>query len=114
MAVSWTTSPVTQVAEVAVSSASEKGMTTPIRLETGSMSSSAPARMIPRKPRMMIWAGVACLDGRGGIWCGCSGSFSISSHPFKPAQDTHGPCSRGVSPFFHIHVESLFRRGKKP
>ena len=100
MAVSWTTSPVTQVAEVAVNSALGKGVNTPAWLETGSMSSRAPARMIPRKPRMMIWAGVACLGGRGGVWCCCSGSFGISSHPLEPARGARSVFRGGGCPHF--------------
>jgi hypothetical protein len=52
--VSWTTSPVTQIAEVEVKSASEKGVTTPAAEEIGSMSKKAPRRITARKLPIMI------------------------------------------------------------
>ena len=55
--VSATTSPVTQVAEVAVNRLSRKGSPCPVRLVTGSISSSAPQRMMARKPSAMIRLG---------------------------------------------------------
>jgi len=56
-AVSWTTSPVTQVAEVAVNSASKKAAPCPSRVEMGRVSSSAPAKISSAKPIRMIRAG---------------------------------------------------------
>ena len=44
-AVSWTTRPVTQVAEVAVKRASRKGALWPVRVAAGRESRSAPARI---------------------------------------------------------------------
>ena len=56
--VSCTTRPVTQVAEVAVNSASKKEAPCPSRVEMGSVSSSAPARISRANPIRMIRAGV--------------------------------------------------------
>ena len=58
MAVSWTTSPVTQVADVAVNNASRKDAPPGPRVEKGSISKRAPHRISARKPNIMIWAGV--------------------------------------------------------
>ena len=52
--VSCTTSPVTQTAEVAVNSVSLNGVTFLPVVEIGSISSSAPSRMTPAKPNMII------------------------------------------------------------
>ena len=52
--VSTKMSPVTQVAEVAVKSAVRKPQDSPLREATGSVSKSAPVRMIPAKHRAMI------------------------------------------------------------
>ena len=60
-AVSCTTSPVTQVAEVAVNSASKKEAPCPSRVEIGSVRSSAPAKINSAKPIKMIRAGVRWL-----------------------------------------------------
>ena len=54
---SWTTSPVTQVAEVAVNSASKKEAPPRSRVENGSISSAVPTKMNSRKPKMIIRAG---------------------------------------------------------
>ena len=54
VAVSCSTRPVTQTAEVEVNSASRNGIAWPFRVETGSISSSAPSRITPRKPRIII------------------------------------------------------------
>ena len=58
--VSWTTRPVTQVAEVAVNSASRKPAPPGARVEIGSISSRAPARMSSKKPKMITRAGEVC------------------------------------------------------
>ncbi|MNZ65510.1 hypothetical protein D3C78_837070 [compost metagenome] len=52
--VSSTTSPVTQVADVAVNNASIKLTAFPLVLEMGSISSKAPIRMIDAKPSTII------------------------------------------------------------
>ena len=57
LAVSRTTSPVTQVAEVAVNSASEKEAPPRAFVEKGSISSAVPSRISSRKPRMITRAG---------------------------------------------------------
>lgn len=51
---SWGTRPVTQEAEVAVKSASRKDAPPGSRLETGSISSPVPSRIMMKKPRAMI------------------------------------------------------------
>ena len=53
-AVSCTTSPVTQVADVAVNSASRKVAPPEPLVDTGSISSAVPTAISSRKPRMMI------------------------------------------------------------
>ena len=65
-AVSWTTRPVTHVAEVAVNRASKKEAPPGAREAKGSMRSRVPARISRRKPRMMICAGVirSCFQNR--------------------------------------------------
>ena len=55
---SCTTRPVTQVALVAVNSASSKLAPWPSRVANGSVSRAAPARISARKPKMMMRAGV--------------------------------------------------------
>ena len=57
-AVSRTTSPVTQVAEVAVNRASRNGAPPGPLVEKGSISSTVPTVISERKPKIMIWAGV--------------------------------------------------------
>jgi hypothetical protein len=54
VAVSLTTSPVTQVADVAVKSALPKDVGMPYREEMGSMSRIVPRQMRPAKPKMTI------------------------------------------------------------
>ena len=49
VAVSWTTSPVTVAADVAVNRAVTTGVNPPLRLLTGSNRSSVPTRIIPAK-----------------------------------------------------------------
>lgn len=56
-AVSTTTSPVTQTAEVAVNRASIGGVQVPSLDEIGSMSSSVPAMITAPNPAAMTWAG---------------------------------------------------------
>ena len=55
-------SPVTQVAEVAVKRASQKGAPMPSLVEMGRQSRRAPARMMAAKPRVITWAGVMFLS----------------------------------------------------
>ena len=54
VAVSRTTRPVTQVAEVAVNSAAPKEVGLPLRDDMGSISSKVPRMIKPAKPRMTI------------------------------------------------------------
>ena len=61
VAVSYTTSPVTQTAEVEVNRQSRNGVLIPAAAETGSISSSAPTRMTIRKPKRMICEDVSFL-----------------------------------------------------
>ena len=55
LCVSCTTSPVTQVAEVAVNKASAKGVTSPLLDETGSISKILPVSITSKKPAMISW-----------------------------------------------------------
>ena len=55
VAVSTTTSPVTQTADVEVNSASINGVQPPAFDAKGSASRSVPSKMTAKKPRMMIW-----------------------------------------------------------
>lgn len=63
VAVSWTTSPVTQVAEVAVNSVSMNGVETRCCVAHGSMSSSAPVMITVKNPMIITWLEVKCLLG---------------------------------------------------
>jgi hypothetical protein len=56
--VSYTIRPVTQVADVAVKSASTKGVDSPLLADTGSISKAVPTNIIKRKPSTMILVGV--------------------------------------------------------
>ena len=60
--VSKSTSPVTQVAEVAVKSAGRKPQLIPLREETGKVSSNAPSKMIPAKTNAIVFVGFVALD----------------------------------------------------
>ena len=60
-AVSWPTSPVTQVAEVAVNSAGRSPQDTPSRDAAGRVSSSAPRRMIAANISATICVVAMCL-----------------------------------------------------
>ena len=51
---SCTASPVTQTAEVEVKSAWENGVQTRFAAESGSISTRAPSRITPAKPKIMI------------------------------------------------------------
>jgi hypothetical protein len=54
-AVSLTTSPVTQTADVAVNRESENETRVPSAEAAGSIKRRAPTRITPAKPKMMIW-----------------------------------------------------------
>ena len=58
--VSTTTSPVTQLALVAVKSAGTKPVTVPDFDEMGSISNSVPSSIIRKKPRAIVWTYVSC------------------------------------------------------
>ena len=62
--VSYTTSPVTQVAEVAVNSALRKGTDPPSRLAAGSINRPVPARIMSKNPSAMTCAGEMRRSGR--------------------------------------------------
>lgn len=52
-----TTNPVTQVAEVAVNSASKKLVQLPLREENGKQSKNAPSKMMMKYPRIIVRKG---------------------------------------------------------
>ena len=60
--VSYSTRPVTQVAEVAVNRAGRKPQLTPERDAMGSVSRSAPSRMMSAKAMAMILVGLRALE----------------------------------------------------
>ena len=80
--VSYSTSPVTQVAEVAVNSAGRNPQDIPLRLAAGSVSSSVPTRIITAKVTAMILVGLRAL---GLFRCHRESSLECILNLFSPS-----------------------------
>ena len=69
--------------------------------------------MIPRKPRMMIWAGVACLGGRGAYGIYLQRFIWHIESSFESARGARSGVPWGrLSTFPHIYVEDLLGSGE--